>query len=44
MKKLNFKIEEKECILYTNENKKIEYINNNNIKSIRIKNINKNIY
>ena len=26
MKKLNFKIEEKECILYTNENKKIEYI------------------
>ena len=26
MKKLNFKIEEKECILYTNENKKTEYI------------------
>ena len=26
MKKLNFKIEEKECILYTNENKKIEYV------------------
>ena len=26
MKKLNFKIEEKECILYTNENKKVEYI------------------
>ena len=26
MKKLNFKIEEKECILYTSENKKIEYI------------------
>ena len=26
MKKLNFKIEEKECILYTNENKKIECI------------------
>lgn len=26
MKKLNFKIEEKECILYTNENKEIEYI------------------
>lgn len=26
MKKLNFKIEEKECILHTNENKKIEYI------------------
>lgn len=26
MKKLNFKIEEKECVLYTNENKKTEYI------------------
>ena len=26
MKKLNFKIEEKECILYTNENKKTKYI------------------
>ena len=26
MKKLNIKIEEKECILYTNQNEKIEYI------------------